>query len=206
MSLKFILKGLIDIKVYKRQQRPFIDREIVGLHGENVAIQYFSDNDIKFEDMRYIREYQRDEIDFITYAKGKKQTVEVKTSEKNIHKYNSIMVKINSEYDDLKEKKRRGSDAYLFRTKADYLFYVCGVSNDIIVVDTKKLKECISANLHTLKVVTYQDNENDRSRARYDRKNTVVYVPLSMLENGSKRIKTNYKLKISDYNFSSKRQ
>lgn len=193
------------MEVIKRQQRPFVDREKIGKYGEDIAIDYFKNNNIQFEDKRHIREYQRNEIDFITYAKNKVQTVEVKTSEKNIHKYNSIMVKLSTTYDSLKEQQRRGDDAYLFRTKADYLFYVCCVSKDIIVINTNKLKECINANLHTLKIRTYQDNESDRSRARYDRKNTVAYVPLDLISpNGIKRIKTNYKLNLNG--ISSKRQ
>ena len=194
------------MEVIKRQQRPFVDREKIGKYGEDIAIQYFKDNNIRFEDKRHIKEYQKDEIDFITYAKGRKQTVEVKTSEKNIHKYNSIMVKIHTTYDDESEKLKRGNDAYLSgRTKADYLFYVCCVSKDIIVIKTDKLKECINANLHTLRIITYQDNESDRSRARYDRKNTVAYVPLDLISpNGIKRIKTNYKFNLNG--ISSKRQ
>lgn len=196
------------IIVYKRQQRPFIDRALIGQYGEDITMKYLKDNNIKFEDKRHIKQYQQDEIDFITYAKGKRQTVEVKASEKNIHKYNSIMVKIHTTYDDEKERNTRGNDSYLFRTKSDFLFYIDCVSKDIIVVKTKILQEFLNANLKSLRVVIYQDNEEDASKSKYNRKNTVAYVPLNLIpENGIKRIKTNYKLNLNDFcEFSSKRQ
>ena len=178
----------------------------MGEHGEKVVMQYFKDNNIRFEDKRHIKEFQQDEIDFISYAKNGKQTVEVKTSENNIHKYNSIMIKLHTAYDDEDEAIKRGNDAFICKTRASFLFFVDAQSNDIIIIKTDKIKECLNANLNTLRVVTYQDNEEDPSRSRYNRKNTVVYIPLTLFKDGIKRIVTNYKFKLNDSEFSSKRQ
>lgn len=188
------------MNVIKRQQRPFIDRKAVGRYGEDIVINFLKDNKYMFKDVRNVGAYQKIEIDFITYINNKKQSIEVKASENNIYRYNSIMVKLFTEYDSLEEKQKRGNDAYMFRTKATYLFYVCCVTNEIIIVKTKTLKDYINANLHNLNIRIYQDDEKDASLSQYNRKNTVAYIPINELpKNGIKRIRTNYKLSLNNY-------
>lgn len=190
------------MNVIQRQQRPFADRLKIGKYGEDVVIQYFKDNNIHYIDVRDDKVFQKDEIDFITYIDGKFISVEVKTSEKNIYKDNKLMVKTHTKYDNAEEDKKRGNDAYLYRTKADYFFYVCCQTNDIIIVKTKTLRDYINANKCKLSDNIYQDNEKNNSK--YNRKNTTIYIPISKLK--TKRIKTNYKLNFNDIVFSSKRQ
>lgn len=190
------------MNVIQRQQRPFADRLKVGKHGENVVIQYFKDNNIHYIDVRDDAVFQKDEIDFIAYIDGKFISVEVKASEKGIHQYNNIMVKTHTKYDNIEEDKKRGNDAYLYRTKADYLFYVCCVKNEIIVTKTKTIRDYINANQCNLFIRNYQDNESNNDK--YNRLNTAIYIPISKIK--TKRITTNYKLKLNDLNFSFKRQ
>lgn len=190
------------MNVIQRQQRPFEDRLKIGKHGENVVIQYFKDNNIHYIDVRDDAIFQKDEIDFIAYIDGKFISIEVKASEYGIHDYNNIMVKTHTKYDNAEEDKKRGNDAYLYRTKAVFLFYVCCVKNEIIVIKTKNIKDYINANKCSLNIKVYQDNEKYNSK--YNRLNTAIYIPISDLK--TKRIKTNYKLKLNDLNFSFKRQ
>lgn len=195
------------MSVIKRQQRPFTDRVKIGEYGEDATIQFFKSKNYKYIDVRKIPEYQKDEIDFIVEINGKEYTVEVKASENNIYKYNSIMVKLLTAYEDTGEAIKRGNDAYLFRTKADYLFYVCCVSGDIIITKTKKIKDYVNANKHNLLIKTYYDSERNVLKSKYNRVNTVAYIPISKLDSKSlKRVKTNYKFNPNLYNISTKRQ
>lgn len=190
------------MNIIKRQQRPFQDRVKVGEYGEKVVMQYFKDRKIHFLDLRNDSIFQKDEIDFLSYMDGNFYSIETKTSEKNIFEHNSIMVKLHTKYKDIEECKKRGNDAYLYRTTSDYLFYVCCKTNDIIIVKTKTIKDYINANKHNLFIKVYDDEEKNNSK--YNRINVVTYIPLNKIK--AKRIKTNYKFNLDDYNFSSKRQ
>lgn len=191
----------------KRQQRPFVDRIKIGEYGEDATIHFFNNKKYLFKDVRKVPEYQKKEIDFIVNIKNKNYTVEVKSSEINMYKYNSIMVKLETQYEDALESNLRGDDAYLFRTKASHLFYVCCVTGDILIVNTKKLRDYVNANKHNLLIKTYKDCEEDLTKSKYNRINTVAYIPISKINSISKRIKNNYKkLNLNEYNISTKRQ
>ena len=191
----------------KRQQRPFVDRVKIGEYGEDATIHFFNSKKYLFKDVRKVPEYQKKEIDFVVNIKNKNYTVEVKSSEINMHKYNSIMVKLETQYEDTLESNLRGDDAYLFRTEASHLFYVCCMTGDILIVNTKKLRDYVNANQHNLLIKTYKDCEEDPTKSRYDRINTVAYIPIPNISSFSKRIKSNYKkLNLNEYNISTKRQ
>lgn len=184
-----------------KQQRPFVERKIIGEFGEDVVISHFKEKGYKYRDVRHIKEFQQAEIDFFVTINGKEYSVEVKASEYGMHLYKSIMVKTYTRYLSEEEHKKRGDDSYLFRTKADFLFYVCCITKQILIIKTNTLRNYVNANLHSLSAGRYSDKEESEHLQKYNRLNETVYIPIKNLpQNGLKKILTNYKLDLTDYN------
>ena len=182
-----------------RQKRNYKERCIIGKFGENIVAEYFSQNKQKYQflDVSLIKEYQEQGIDFLLTInhKGKHifTTLDVKAVEETLYKYNSVCIKINTEYKDKTECQKRGNDAYIAKSRAEYLFYVCCQTKDIFVVKTKNLRAYICQNIDSLKTITYRDVDATLQHDRYNRKNVSVYVKLEDVP-GVKKIKTNSKL------------
>lgn len=184
------------MKEKERQKRTYTERCIIGQFGEDIVAEYFSQNSDKYQylDVSKVEYYQQKGIDFLLTIKDKNKTIfttlDAKAVEETLFKYGNVCIKLETQYTDEAEARKRGNDAYIYKSQAEYLFYVCCQSKDIYIVKTEYLRDYIRQNIDSLIKVNYRDRNANLSYDKYDRQNFSVYVPIDDIKK-VKKIKTN---------------
>ena len=181
--------------------RGFAERLNIGTEGENITKEFLLRNGYNYIDCTRnskmlseaeIKAYEKDEIDLIIESKkdNEQKTVEVKTFTKEIEKSSHLCIKVSTQYIDKEEQSKREDDAYLYRTKAMYIFFVCHPTKNIYKIKTDALKQYIEENENnTLNVYykTFLDNKDKNNK--YDRYNKCAYVNVQDMINKGLLIK-----------------
>jgi len=174
-------------------ERGFADRLSIGTRGEFVVKEFLLKSNYNYIDCTRnskmlseaeIRAYEKAEIDLIVESQldYSQKTVEVKTFTKTIEKQSHLCIKVSTQYIDEEQQVQRQDDSYLYRTKAEYFFFVCLETKNIYSIKVNDLRQYIEDN-HDIKenvfYKTFLDNKDKDSK--YDRYNKCAYVNVSEL-------------------------
>lgn len=164
------------------QRGEFIVKEFLLKHGYNYIDCTRNSKMLSLEE---IKAWEAVEVDLIIESRldYQEKKVEVKASTRKIKESTHLCVKVSSHYVDEKQRALRGDDAYLYRTQADYIFFVCLEDRDIYSIRTKDLIDYIEGNTasnNTKNVYwkTYFDKNNIPGMDRY---NKCAYVNIKDL-------------------------
>lgn len=182
------IKSVNDLKFSNRN-------ETIGKFGEQKAKEFFDLKGFSYKDVSDDYEYQVIDVDFLVDINGNDEMLETKTFKDMIINKNQLMIKYETEYIDEELKQKKGNDAWLYRTKAKYIMFVCKASSQIIIITTDALKEYIDKFKDT-KFIRKQRffDEDEEAGGKYDRYNSVYYISIKHLAsqvnaNGRERIK-----------------
>jgi Holliday junction resolvase-like predicted endonuclease len=164
--------------------RGFAERLSIGTQGEMTVKEFLIKRGYNYIDCTRnskmlseaeIVAYEKAEIDLIIESKkdDKQKTVEVKTFTKEIEKAD-LCIKVSTQYIDKEQQAQRKSDAWLYRTKAEYLFFVCYKTKNIYSIKTSDLRAYIEDTNNKVNFETFLDDKDKNSK--YDRYNKCAYV------------------------------
>ena len=161
----------------------FDERCKLGDLGEQVVRDFFEENNYKYEDVTKDAKYQIIDVDFLVDINDKEYKMETKTFEKSIADYNNIMVKAHTKYLNPRMAQKKGNDAWLEKSKADFIIFVCAKTKKIIIVNFCKLKQYIEEYKNTdyIQEGRYLDVDKQHN-GLYTRRNTVYYLNITHLE------------------------
>lgn len=175
-------KDIIEAKK-NTNNRYFKDRLSIGDQGELIVKEFLIRKGYNYIDctrhsktlsLQEIKAWEAVEVDLIIESKldYKEKKVEIKTSTKEIEKNSHLCIKVSSWYADEKQRMLKGDDAYLYRTEADNIFFVCLQSKNIYSIRTEDLIAYIEKNVNNKEKVywkTYFDENNIKELNRYNK-------------------------------------
>ena len=161
----------------------FSERSNLGDYGESIVRDFFEKNGYSYKDVTKDATYQVIDVDFLVDINNKEYKMETKTSKDRISKYDSIMVKAHTQYLNPIMAQKKGSDAWLTKSKADFIIFVCATTKKIIIVNFAKLKKYIEQYKDTdfIQESRYLDKDKENN-GLYTRRNTVYYINIAHLE------------------------
>lgn len=182
------IKSVNDLKFSSRNNK-------IGKIGEQKAKEFFDLKGFSYKDVSDIYDYQVIDVDFLVDINGTEEMLETKTFKDLIVNRNQLMIKYKTEYLDEELRQKKGNDAWLYRTRAKYIMFVCKASSQIIIITLEALKEYIDKFKDT-KFIRKQKffDEDDEANGKYDRYNSVYYISIKHLAsqvnaNGRERMK-----------------
>lgn len=169
------IKSVNDLRFSSRNDK-------IGKIGEQKAKEFFDLKGFSYKDVSDIYDYQVIDVDFLVDINGTEEMLETKTFKDMIINRNQLMIKYKTEYIDEELKQKKGNDAWLYRTRAKYIMFVCKASSQIIIITLEALKEYIDKFKDT-KFIRKQKffDEDDEANGKYDRYNYVYYISIKHL-------------------------
>lgn len=160
----------------------FSNRNKTGKFGEEKAKEFFELKGFSYKDVSDEYKYQVIDVDFLVDIRGVEEMLETKTFKDMIINKNQLMIKYKTEYLDEELAQKKGNDAWLYRTGAKYIMFVCKASSQIIIITTDALKEYIEKFKDT-KYIRKQKffDEDKEADGKYDRYNYVYYISIKHL-------------------------
>ena len=182
------IKSVNDLRFSNRNDK-------IGKIGEQKAKEFFEMRGFFYKDVSDIYDYQIIDVDLLVDINGNDEMLETKTFKDMIINRNQLMIKYKTEYLDEELRQKKGNDAWLYRTRAKYIMFVCKASSQIIIITLEALKEYIDKFKDT-KFIRKQKffDEDDEAGGKYDRYNSVYYISIKHLAsqvnaNGRERMK-----------------
>ena len=182
------IKSVNDLKFSNRNNE-------IGKFGEQKAKEFFDLKGFSYKDVSDDYDYQVIDVDFLVDINGNDEMLETKTFKDLIVNKNQLMIKYYTEYIDEELKQKKGNDAWLYRTHAKYMMFVCKASLQVIIITTDALREYIDKFKNT-KFIRKQRffDEDKEAGGKYDRYNSVYYISIKHLAsqvnaNGRERMK-----------------
>ena len=173
----------------------FSNRNKTGKFGEQKAKEFFDLKGFSYKDVSDEYDYQVIDVDFLVDINGNDEMLETKTFKDMIINKNQLMIKYKTEYLDEELAQKKGNDAWLYRTRAKYMMFVCKASLQVIIITTDALREYIDKFKNT-KFIRKQRffDEDKEAGGKYDRYNSVYYISIKHLAsqvnaNGRERMK-----------------
>lgn len=158
--------------------------ESIGKFGEQKAKEFFELKGFPYKDVSDEYKYQVIEVDFLVDVAGKEEMLETKTFKDIIANRNQLMIKYKTEYLDEELAEKKGDDAWLDRTHAKYIMFVCKSTSKIIIITTEALREYIDKFKDTKYISkTKYFDEDKEACGKYDRYNYVYYLSIKHLIN-----------------------
>lgn len=154
----------------------------IGKVGEELAKKFFELKGFPYKDMTGEHEYQVMDVDFLVTVNDKDEMLETKTFKDMIVNKNQLMIKYHTEYIDEELKQKKGNDAWLYRTRAKYMMFVCKESSKIIIITLDALKSYIEQFKDTKYIRKRKFFDEDKeANGKYDRYNSVYYISIKHL-------------------------
>ncbi|MCI7208532.1 MAG: hypothetical protein MSA15_21375 [Clostridium sp.] len=173
--------------------RGFLDRLSIGTQGELVVKEFLLKSNYNYIDctrnskmlsQAEILAYEKAEIDLLVESQLDYTTksVEVKTFSKKIEDQSHLCIKVSTQYIDEQQQIIKQDDAYLYRSRAEYLFIVSLPTRNIFSIRTQDLRDYIEANEGNASNVYYKTYKDDKdANHKYDRYNKCAYVNIQDL-------------------------
>lgn len=173
--------------------RGFKDRLSIGTQGECIVKEFLLKSNYNYIDCTRkskmlskaeILAYEKAEIDLIVESQldYTEKTVEIKTFSKKIEDQSHLCIKVSTQYINEEQQIIKQDDAYLYRSKAEYLFIVSLPTKNIFSIKTQDLRDYIEANEGNTSNVYYKTYKDDKDpNHKYDRYNKCAYVNIQDL-------------------------
>lgn len=153
----------------------FVQSAKIGKIGEEDVLNYLNTNDNieSIEDVRYVREYQKKDIDFIVNFKdGKQNKIEIKT---DTYKSGNI-------YYETVSSLETDSIGCFEKTEADYLFYYYIALKDLYIFEMDQYRDWFQTQQASFKQLGYEKRPRNKGRGDSTYTSIGYAYPVKILE------------------------